>query len=67
MSDLNNLLPIIPHESTGVDCCGCMIAREHGNDTELLCNECGAVLGVMNTAILNDLISLMPSTGAGGS
>ena len=45
-----------------MDCCGCMIANEQGNDTELLCNECGAVLGVVNTAILMDLILLIPAT-----
>jgi hypothetical protein len=60
MPDLNSLLPAIPHESGGVDCCGCMIADEQGNDTELRCNECGAVLGVVNTA-LKDLISLVPA------
>ncbi len=50
MPDLNSLLPAIPHESGGVDCCGCMI-DEQGNDTELRCNECGAVLGLVNTAL----------------
>ena len=64
MHDLNGLLPIIPHESAGVDYCVCMIANEQGNVTELLCNECGAVLGVMNIAILMDLISLIPATSS---
>jgi hypothetical protein len=38
-----------------------------GSDTELLCNEGGAVLGVVNTAILKDLISLIPAIGRRGS
>jgi hypothetical protein len=64
MHDLNGLLPFIHHESANVAYCSCMIANEHGNDTEWLCNVCGVVLGVMNIAILMDLISLTPATGS---
>jgi len=39
-----------------------MIANEQGNETEFRCIDCGAVLGVVNTAILKDLISLIPAT-----
>jgi hypothetical protein len=52
-------LPIISHEATGIDCCGCIIEKVTGNDAELVCNECGAVVGVVHTAILRDLLSLI--------
>jgi hypothetical protein len=51
--------PIIPHESAGVDCLGCLIVNVRGNDAELVCNECGAVVGVMNTGILRDVVYLI--------
>jgi len=31
-----------------------------GNDAELVCNECGAVVGVVQVGILRDLVSLIP-------
>jgi len=58
--DLPNAFPHIPHESAGVDCCGCIVPKVLGNDAELRCNECGAVVGVVNTRILEDLVSLIP-------
>ena len=60
MDDLNNTLPIIPHESAGVDCCGCIVVVVRGNDAELMCDECGAIVGVVNARILRDLVSLIP-------
>jgi hypothetical protein len=42
-----------------VDCCGCVVVIERGSDAELVCNECGATLGVINTAILRDLVHLV--------
>ena len=60
MQDLENTFPIIPHESTGADCCGCIVVKVTGKDAELLCNECGAVVGVVQVGILSDLVSLIP-------
>ena len=57
---LEESFPIIAHESTGVDCCGCIIVKVQGSNAELCCNECGAVVGVMNVAVLADLVSLIP-------
>jgi hypothetical protein len=38
-------LPIIPHEvATGADCCGCLIVRVRGEQADITCNECGAVV-----------------------
>jgi len=60
MADLENNFPIIPHESAGVECCGCIVVKVRGNDAELQCNECGAVVGVIQVGILRDLVSLIP-------
>jgi len=38
-------LPIIPDENVAdVDCCGCLIVRLRGDQAEIVCNECGAVV-----------------------
>ena len=37
-------LPIVPHEVTGADCCGCLIAKVDGDHATIPCNECGAVI-----------------------
>jgi hypothetical protein len=58
MTDLATGFPIIPHESAGTDCCGCIVVSVIGNDAELRCNECGAVVGVVQVGILRDLVVL---------
>ena len=60
MSHFDTPFPIIPHESTGADCCGCIVKRVTGKDAELRCNECGAEVGVVQVGILRDLVSLIP-------
>ena len=40
--ELAGMMPIVAHESAGVDCCGCMIAAVEGSNVELRCNKCGA-------------------------
>jgi len=37
-------IPIVPHESLGADCCGCLIVRVRGDEADILCNECDAVI-----------------------
>ena len=59
-NEFDSNFPIIPHEATGVDCCGCIVVSVTGNDAELRCNECGAVVGVIQVAILRDLVSMIP-------
>ena len=56
----NNIGKILAHESAGAGCCGCVIPVIQGSDTELRCNECGMVIGVINTAILRDLVAMIP-------
>ena len=53
-------LPVIPHEATGVECGGTIAAKVSGNDAELVCGRCGAVVGVVQSAILRDMLSRIP-------
>jgi hypothetical protein len=53
--DISNF-PIIPHESAGVDCSGCIDFQESGTSFVLVCNECGATVGTINARILADLM-----------
>ncbi len=56
--DLTSRMPIVPHSTAGVDCCGCIVAAVDGNNVELRCNDCGAVVGVIQVNILRDLLGL---------
>jgi hypothetical protein len=57
--ELTSMMPIIAHESVaGVDCCGCIIAAVEGSNVDLRCNECGAVVGVIQIDILGALPGL---------
>jgi hypothetical protein len=56
--ELTSRLPIVPHEAAGVDCCGCIIASVDGTNVELRCNECGAVMGVLQIDVLKGLLGL---------
>jgi hypothetical protein len=57
--DLTGQMPIVPHRAIpGVDCWGCIVAAVEGNSVELRCNECGAVLGVVQADILRALLGL---------
>ena len=55
------MFPEILHDATGATCTGTITVTVHGNDAELCCNRCGAVVGVVNTAILAELLSLIPA------
>jgi hypothetical protein len=56
---LADRFPIIPHEHSG-DCCGCVIPVELDQRTfELRCNECGHVVGVIDSGVLEDLVYLV--------
>jgi hypothetical protein len=49
----------VAHEEVpGVDCCGCIIAGVEGANVELRCNECGAVVGVVQIDVLRGLLGL---------
>ncbi len=42
--DINDRLPIVAHETLGVDCCGCLHVRVSGDRAEIVGNECGAII-----------------------
>ena len=55
--------PKLPHQSAGggIECCGYIGAEGASSPrgrTILCCNECGVVVGNINTGILNDLVAL---------
>jgi hypothetical protein len=47
--------PTVTHRSAGVDCGGCIVPEKEGEQVTLKCNECGAVVGTVNAAILEAL------------
>jgi hypothetical protein len=56
-------IAVVPHETiAGVDCCGCIVAAVEGTNVELRCNECGAVVGVVQIEILRGLLGLRCAT-----
>jgi hypothetical protein len=38
------LTTIVPHEWLGADCCGCIVAVLRGDEADLVCNECNALI-----------------------
>jgi hypothetical protein len=57
--DLTARMPIVPPGTvTGVDCCGCIVAVVDRSNVELRCNECGAVVGVVQSRIMEGLLGL---------
>lgn len=43
--DINDRLPIIPHQTVGApDCCGCLHVRVNGDQADIVCNECETVI-----------------------
>jgi hypothetical protein len=53
--ELTDLMPVVPHGISGVDCSGRIIAAVEDN-IELRCNECGAVVGVVQISIMEGLL-----------
>jgi|SRR6266446_2367231 len=57
-------LPIVPHSHVGdEDCCGCLMPVERGDQADLVCNECGALIQTVPIAqveptLLNMAMSL---------
>ena len=51
--------PHVPHDQSG-ECCGCIRPVEmDGRTIELRCNECGAIVGVLDRGVLEDLVWLV--------
>ena len=63
---LADCFPHIPHDHSG-ECRGCVIPVDaDGRTVELRCNECGAVVGVIHRAVLEDLVWLVNATDDDG-
>jgi hypothetical protein len=60
--DINKGLPIIPHESLGADCCGCLIAQINGDQADIVCNECGATIRTVRVGDIQAAMSEMAQT-----
>jgi hypothetical protein len=56
--ELNGLMPVVAHRLGGVDCDGSIIAVVESGSVELRCNECGAVVGVVQVGIMEGLLGL---------
>jgi hypothetical protein len=40
-----NRFPVVAHEvATGANCCGCLVVQVRGDQADITCNECGAVI-----------------------
>jgi len=47
----NEELPIVPHSDVGdPECCGCLTTVERGDQIDIICNECGALVRTVPTA-----------------
>jgi hypothetical protein len=46
----DKLTTIVPHESLGADCCGCIVAVNRGDEADLVCNECNALIRTVPAA-----------------
>jgi uncharacterized paraquat-inducible protein A len=60
--DINKGLPIIPHESLGADCCGCLVAQINGDQADIVCNECGAAIRTVRVGDIQAAMSEMAQT-----
>ena len=60
--NINDRLPIIPHESLGTDRCGCLYVRVDGAHAAIICNECGTVIRTVPVVNVEAIILEMAQT-----
>jgi hypothetical protein len=60
--DINDRLPIIPHENLGADCCGCLYVRVEGEQADIVCNECAAVIRTVPVADVERVVKELGQT-----
>jgi hypothetical protein len=54
---------IVPHEvATGADCCGCLVVHVRGDQADITCNECGAVVRTVPVELASAVMVEMAST-----
>jgi DNA-directed RNA polymerase subunit RPC12/RpoP len=56
--ELTGLMPCVLHGITGAKCTGRVVAVVEETTVELRCDKCGAVVGVMQTGIMEGLLAL---------
>ena len=61
--DINNRLPIIPHQTVGAPgCCGCLYVRVNGDLADIVCNECEAVIRTVPLSEVEAVVLAMEKT-----
>ncbi len=60
--DINDRLPIIPHELLGADCCGCLFVRVNNDQADIVCNECEAVVRTVRIEEIETTIKELAQT-----
>jgi hypothetical protein len=53
---------IVPHESLGADCCGCIVSLERGDDADLVCNECNALIRTVPLTEVDQALAQLASS-----
>jgi hypothetical protein len=61
---LNSRVPIIPHDALGADCCGCLCVRVEGDQAQIVCNECAAVIRTVPLADVERVVRELAATDA---
>ena len=56
--ELTGRMPVVAHEDTGAECCGCIVAAVDGTDVELRFNECGVVVSIVHLEIRKGMLGL---------
>ena len=54
--ELTGLMPVVRHRLSGAECSGRIVAVVESGTVELRCNECGAVVGVVEVGIMEGLL-----------
>jgi hypothetical protein len=58
----DELTTIVPHESLGADCCGCIVSVRRGEEADLVCNECNTLIRTVRASEAEEtLLQLAPS------
>ena len=60
--DILQRLSIISHESLGIDCCGCLTVRLTGDQADIVCNRCVAVIRKVRVGDIEAAILEMAQT-----
>jgi hypothetical protein len=62
LGDINERLPIIPHENLGANCCGCLYVRVEGKRADIVCNECAAVIRTVSVGDVERVVKELAQT-----